>query len=815
MVFNKELSSAEVTALYNGGSGIETLNTVYPSSITDDAISVGWHFISVTYEGENGSWTGATAANYIDFYVDETDVAQTATNLSTYSKMEDTGSVVRIGAQESGAGAIEKIWSNKVDEVGVFGDILSSSEIGALYDATAVYEISTPYLTADLFDLKFKQSADVLYITHPDYELRKLSRYTNTAWELTSASIETGPFRSENTDETKTITPSAVTGSITLTATNCAPFVSGTTAGHKPSGSVVTSKSQTGALWKLVHPLDTQAYEEKLEDNYTNDQTENTSWLDCGTIAEGATWYITTLGTWTGTLEVQRNYTIGAAHGADGWETVYTFQSNDDRNTSTNAEESVAEADYRCILTASGDTSENCDVYFRISDIEHVGIVEITNVSSPTSATATVIKTLANTDATHRWSEGSWSNYRGWPKTVTFFEDRLVFGGNDGQPDTIWLSETGNYDNFLQDTDDSDPLSFTLSSRQVNVIEWLVGKDKLTIGTSGAEWTLAGSSDEPLTPSNRKAEQHSNYGSADIQAVLANESVLFFQRGAEKMRELAYNWELDSYTAPDMTILAEHITGDGITNTDYQKIPNAILWCIRDDGEMAIFVYERKELITAWSRLITDGLFESVAVITGDPEDQVWVSVNRTIGGATKRYIEYFSDRQFGTDVDDAYFVDSGITYDSTATATITGLDHLEGETVAVLGDGVVQTSKTVSGGQITITSASTVQAGLPYTVQMKTMPLSMAEKGVSVVGRTKRITQVIPQYYNSGDFYIGRDSSTKELLSISGMDTSDTDTDDRITFPHGYDRFGYIFCYQESPEPLTLLGYAVSLSVN
>jgi hypothetical protein len=637
MVFNKELSSAEVTALYNGGSGIETLNTVYPSSITDDAISVGWHFISVTYEGENGSWTGATAANYIDFYVDETDVAQTATNLSTYSKMEDTGSVVRIGAQESGAGAIEKIWSNKVDEVGVFGDILSSSEIGALYDATAVYEISTPYLTADLFDLKFKQSADVLYITHPDYELRKLSRYTNTAWELTSASIETGPFRSENTDETKTITPSAVTGSITLTATNCAPFVSGTTAGHKPSGSVVTSKSQTGALWKLVHPLDTQAYEEKLEDNYTNDQTENTSWLDCGTIAEGATWYITTLGTWTGTLEVQRNYTIGAAHGADGWETVYTFQSNDDRNTSTNAEESVAEADYRCILTASGDTSENCDVYFRISDIEHVGIVEITNVSSPTSATATVIKTLANTDATHRWSEGSWSNYRGWPKTVTFFEDRLVFGGNDGQPDTIWLSETGNYDNFLQDTDDSDPLSFTLSSRQVNVIEWLVGKDKLTIGTSGAEWTLAGSSDEPLTPSNVKAEQHSNYGSADIQAVLANESVLFFQRGAEKMRELAYNWELDSYTAPDMTILAEHITGDGITNTDYQKIPNAILWCIRDDGEMAIFVYERKELITAWSRLITDGLFESVAVITGDPEDQVWVSVNRTIGGATIR----------------------------------------------------------------------------------------------------------------------------------------------------------------------------------
>ena len=82
-----------------------------------------------------------------------------------------------------------------------------------------------------------------------------------------------------------------------------------------------------------------------------------------------------------------------------------------------------------------------------------------------------------------------------------------------------------------------------------------VGKDKLLIGTSGSEWTIAGGTDEPLTPSNVIAKQHSTYGSANLQATLANESVLFFQRGAEKMRELAYNWELDSYVAPDMTIL--------------------------------------------------------------------------------------------------------------------------------------------------------------------------------------------------------------------------------------------------------------------
>jgi len=277
------------------------------------------------------------------------------------------------------------------------------------------------------------------------------------------------------------------------------------------------------------------------------------------------------------------------------------------------------------------------------------------------------------------------------------------------------------------------------------------------------------------------------------------------------MRELAYNWEIDSYVAPDMTILADHITGDGITEMDYQKTPNSIIYCIRDDGEMPIFVYERKELITSWSRFITDGSFESVAVISGDPEDEVWVSVNRTIGSSTVRYIEYFSDRDFGTDVDDAYFVDSGITYDSTATTAITNLGHLIAEEVAVLGDGVIQTSKTVDGsGDIAITSASTVQAGLVYDVVMKTLPMSLAPQGASVLGRMQRINQVIPNYYNSGDFYVGRDSTDKELLSITGMDTSDTDTDDRVTFPPGSDRFGQIYIYQQSPEPFTLISMLV-----
>jgi len=810
-IFDIELSSSQVSTLYNSGSGMETYSGIEVYSVADSAIDVGWHQFACTYSAPADE---TAAADGIILYIDGAAVASTAYNDDNYTAMQNGAEEVRIGSQRNtGDTASEKFWASGIDEVSIFSDVLTPAEVATLYDEET-YEIDTPYLTADLFKLQYKQSADVLLITCPDYEPRKLSRYADAIWTLEELGIENGPFQRENTDTTWTITPSATTGTVTLTSTDPL-FMIGATAGHMPSGSEDVSKSITGALFKIIQPLETGSYEETLSDNYTDDQTENTSWVHCGSIAKGVEWYLTTLGTWTGTLEVQRNYTIGAAHDSTTWETVYTFQSNDDRNIVADGEETTDEADYRCILTASGDAAEPCQVYFRISDIDHIGIVEITSVANSTSATAVVLKTLASTDATHRWSEGSWSNYRGWPKTVTFFEDRLTFGGTDSQPDTIWASVSSDYYNFLAGANDDDALLFTLSSRQVNTIEWLIGKDKLLIGTRGAEWTLSGGSDEALTPSNYKAEEHSNMGSANLQAILVGDSVLFFQRGKKKLRELAYNWESDSYVAPEMTILAEHITGDGITNADIQRVPNSIVWCVRDDGQIALFVYERQEIITSWSRLITDGEFESVAIIPGDEEDVVWVSVKRTIDGSDVRYIEYFSDRDFGTDVDDAYYVDCGITYDSTATTTLTGLDHLEGETACILGDGAIQTSKVVASGQITITSASTVQAGLPFTAQLQTMPLSVPLDGATILGREKRINEVTAYYYNSGDFYIGRDSTDKELLSITGMDSSDRDTDDRITFPGGWDPYGYILIYQQSPEPLILLSLIAEFVVN
>lgn len=801
----------------------------------DDGLNEAWHFVCVTYAGQSGS--GSTAANFMKLYVDGvlvTDVTRTTS--AGYEAMHPSATIVVIGGRAT-TGANDGFWLDKLDNLFMTSDVLTADEISDLYDggSTTPLEITTPYLTADLFELKFEQSADVLYIVHPDYETRKLSRTADAAWTLEVAGITTGPFRTQNTEVTKTISSSGTTDTVTLTASGHNPFVADTTNGHIPNGSDATDKAQTGALFKLVHPLDDLEFKEELESDFAAGQVEDTSWVDCGILYKGSTWTLVTGDTWFGTIKVQRNYTIGAAVGSGGdegasvgWETVFPFSSGagatvDARNVSTTGTEDDGDAQYR-VIYADEIADDTVSVYFSTDQTEVTGIVKITAVASATSATGTVIRTLGSTDATHKWCEGSWSNYRGWPQTVTFYEDRLCFGGNTAQPDTIWASVTSDYENMTAGPDDDEALIFTLSSRQVNVIEWIIGKDKLLIGTSGAEWTIAGGTDEPLTPSNAITKQHSTYGSANLQATLANESVLFFQRGAEKMRELAYNWELDSYVAPDMTILANLVTRGGIVDTAFQKTPDSILWCVRADGELPLFSYERKENITAWSRMVTtdgtgDSDFESIARIPGSPEDEIWVVVKRTIDSNSVRYIEQFQPRDFGTDADDAYYVDCGITYDDpSASSAMTGLLHLKGETVYVLADGVVFDTEVVSAsGEITLsldnvtTTASTVQMGLAMEVNMRTMPLSWVSGDITIQGRIKRISEVIANWYVSGDFSVGRDVDTLQTVSISGQTTFQ----DRVSFPPGYDRNGYVYVWQKSPEPLTILALIMEFGVD
>jgi len=752
-------------------------NTAY-IAVASSALSAGWYFIVATYDGSE-SETG------LHIYINGVDDSATQTESGTYVAMSNTTTNVLIGSYLSGGVKIGN-FSDKIDNLAMFSDELAASEVTDLYN-TGVYEITSPYEDNEPFDIRYTQSADVLFLAHPNYAPRKLSRYANNNWKLDKIEFQKGPFLDENTTDTN-IAPSATTGNITLTAST-----------------PIFSAGNVGGLWRLTYTDEAEEVTGTFTGADQNSTTVN--------MYLGRDYKFTTNGTWTGTCLLQRSYDNGTTwKDVDG--SVVNSLAAGGSNIAFSGTEEEDDALYRVYMKTYTSTPTYSLVALSY-DIE--GVVEITSYTNATTVLATVKNTLGDygdSNATTHWSEGAWSSKRGYPKVITFFEERLYFGNNSYKPDTIWGSVVGDYNNMQAGTEDDDAVVFTLASKQVNAIQWLVGKDKLLIGTSGAEWTLSGGTDEPITPSNVKAEQQSVYGSANLKATLANESVLFFQRGAKKMRELAYNWELDSYVAPDMTILAKEVTGDGIVDMDFQQIPDSILWCVRDDGEMPTFAYERKEEITSWARQITDGKFESVAHIHGDTEDETWVSVKRTIDSNDYRYIEQFQPRQFDGDAN-AFFVDCGATY-TTDVNVITDLDWLEGESVFVLADGNILEANSVSHtlfvvssrGKVTLGGVyQKVHIGLPYTVQLKTMPLSWLAQGMTIQGRVKRINGTIARWYESGDFYVGKDTTDKELYSIDGMTTDES----RLkTFPAGYNQSGQVFVYQYSPEPLTLLALMI-----
>ena len=515
-------------------------------------------------------------------------------------------------------------------------------------DNYPIYEVVSPYLTADLFKLKFEQSNDVMWITHPDYESRRLSRLSLCTFRLTEEGFTDGPFLDQNTDTADTITASATTGVVTLTATGHSPFVTGSTAGHSPSGTLPTSKSLTGALFKILHSDDAQS----VEASFTSSGVTSSSL----TVYKGTTWDFVTNGTWTGKVILEKSYDDVV------WEILAEVVSENNANEKHTETEENNDASYRMrselgAFTAWAGTA-TCQISTR--DQDHVGIVEITSVESATSATGTVVQTLGSTDASHRWSEGSWSNYRGWPTCVAISsEERLTYAGSKAEPLTIWGSVSGEYVSMDQGTGlDDEALIFTLVGRaRQNRIVWMVAQDSLLIGTEGGEHLLGASSeDEAMTPTNVRAKVQSARGSQDIQAIPVGEAILFVQKGGTRVRELIYKFEKGAkggYASDDLTVFSNLIANGGITDWDFQRAPDPMVWCTTGSGEMITLSYEREQNVYAWSRQTTsdntsESDFESVCVLSTEfAEDQIFCIVERTIGGATVRYVETFAPRAF------------------------------------------------------------------------------------------------------------------------------------------------------------------------
>jgi hypothetical protein len=269
-------------------------------------------------------------------------------------------------------------------------------------------------------------------------------------------------------------------------------------------------------------------------------------------------------------------------------------------------------------------------------------------VTSGTKAGANVTRWLSASARANAktifWSEAAFSAKRGYPRSVAMHEQRLCFGGTSSQPNTIWCSAIDDFENFQTGTTAADAVQFTLAASEGNRINWMYSQSQLLIGTSGDEWTI-GSADstQALSATNVQANRQSSYGSKYMRAALVNDVLLFVQRNGRKVRELVYELNKDGWVAPDLTLLAEHITSGEIVDIAYQQQPDAVLWCVRGDGTLIAMTYERDQKVVGWHRhTLGDADVESVATIYGNgTEDELWMVVKRYVGIVAGQRVQF------------------------------------------------------------------------------------------------------------------------------------------------------------------------------
>ena len=578
-----------------------------------------------------------------------------------------------------------------------FGDLYARfyATTGRILDTGTPVEVTSPYTETQLDDIHYVQSADTMFLFHPSHPVYRLVRYSNTSWKLSAVPWQVQPSEEKGDKPATMLTLSAATVGTGRTATAAAACFEASDVGRQ-----ITSGA---GLATITAYTSTTVVTMTIVDAFAS----------AGPIASQS---------WTLT---------------ESPKTTLTPSAKDPEGASITLTAGAAAFKNSAQVTDIGK-------FVEIND----GLVEITAFGSATSVTGTIRTVLVSTTAAQSggWALRSkvWNATDGYPRCGTLFEQRLICAGSSGYPQTLWGSRTGEYYNFSEGVDDSDGFSFTIASDQINPIEHLASTRILLPMTYGGEFSMMGGNDSPITPTNVQIRSQTAYGVSVTRPVRVANEIIFVTRGGERVRALGYRADIDSFNSPDVSVLSEHIPRGGIYEMAFAQEPDQVVWMVRGDGVLATMSIDRDQDVIGWARRTTDGLFESVASIPNGAEDQVWVIVKRTIDGADVRYVEYM-DSTLNTDC--AVTGTSG----GAGTATWAGLDHLEGETVDVVADGVVMPQQVVTAGAITIPrAANAIEIGLHYESEIETLePEVQAPNGTSA-GSALSIHEAYVRFYQT-----------------------------------------------------------------
>ncbi|HAV37451.1 MAG TPA: hypothetical protein DCX52_14045 [Massilia sp.] len=571
---------------------------------------------------------------------------------------------------------------------------------GQVLSGGAPYEIATPYTEDMLSALDYTQGADTMFIFHPAVPIHILQRIASDFWSIKPAPITVAPF-----DEVGHIFPTG------LTLSDATPGAGRTATA--PADAFIFLQADVGRRLTFQSGVAlVTAY------NSANSVTVEIQNAFPGTVLPANAWEL--LDSPQATITPSAKDPVGAGC-----------------TLSTAVQMTTPEGEPPSYAGVETWRPEDVGKFVRING----GMVQIVGYQDSYTVDTTIKEELTSEVASpaNAWTlEGSvWSGQNGYPSTGALFEQRLAVAGSPKYPQTVWGSRSGLFYDFTIGTNGDDAFSFSLpSTGQINPIQRMVTAKALMPLTYGGEYTMEGGGDEPLTPTSVKARSPSVYGCNQVKPLRIGNEVLFVQRAGRKVRSLAYRIESDTYNAPDLTVLAEHVTASGIVDMAYQQEPGSRLWCVRADGKLATLTLDRDEGVVAWTPQHTDGLYESCASIPNAEGDEMWVIVQRTVNGQIKRYVERFEP---------TYYTDSGIAgTDAAGKSVWTGIDHLEGKSVAVRADGVYMGQFLVAGGAIELPrTARDVQIGLPFTNSITLLRPEIQAGDGSIQGNAQRVHEV------------------------------------------------------------------------